>query len=309
MPEGIAQGVVQPGTHGVSAGLDDPAATHQFSPGFAWPEEVPWSQLGPEFIETWAPRPGQGEQMEGQHLEETGQSGSGKSYVLKTILHMRALARDSGIIYVCTKADDKTVAGLFELGWPRARSFEELRRYRQAVFWPETKAVGEDKDKFFELRIYDLLSRIWRPGSNTIVVFDEVGYVEELSRRIKKLIRQYWREARALGISVVASKQRPIGVVRDQHSESRWKIVFPPADEGDMDRFAELLGQPRDWAPVLRSLDQEMHQFVLRNTVTKDCYISWVDFDADGLPKLPKREEHPMYPQRAELLKPVHQES
>lgn len=299
MPEGVARGAVQPGAQ-PRADVRDPAADRQFSPGFQWPEEVPWSELGPQFIEAWAPRPEAGKKLEGEHLEETGQSGSGKSYLLKTILHMRALSRDSAIIYICTKADDATVAGLLELGWPRATSFDEVRRYRQCVFWPQSKAIGEAKDDHFEKLIYDLLSRIWQPGSNTIVVFDEVGYVEALSRRLKKLIRQYWREARALGISVAASKQRPIGVVRDQHSESRWKIVFPPADMGDADRFAELLGRPRDWVPVLESLDQEQHQFIIRNSVTKTAYISWVDFDADRLPKLPKREEHPVYPRRGD---------
>jgi hypothetical protein len=294
MPEGVT----------APAGPADPASSHEFSRGFQWPEEVPFTELAREFVVTeWAPTPAPGKRLEGQHLEVTGQSGSGKSYCLKCILQLRALWRDSAIIYICTKADDPTVAGLFELGWPRTRTFDEVRRHRQSVFWPETKSIGEAKDKFFEERIYDLLSRIWRPGSNTIVVFDEIGYVEALSRRLKKLIRQYWREARALGISVVASKQRPVGVSRDQHSESRWKIVFPPADEGDMDRFAELLGQPRDWAPVLRSLDQELHQFVLRNTFTKDTFISWVDFDVDKLPMLPDREEHPVYPRAARSLK------
>lgn len=296
MPEGVTAGTVQPGT---APAMRDPAADHQFSQGFQWPEEVPFSELAREFVvEEWAPQPAEGKKLEGQHLEATGQSGSGKSYCLKCVLQLRALWRDSAIIYICTKADDPTVAGLFELGWPRAKSFDEVRRHRQSVFWPETSAIGEDKDKLFEKLIYDLLSRIWKPGSNTIVVFDEIGYVEDLSRRLKKLIRQYWREARALGISVVASKQRPIGVVRDQHSESRWKVVFPPADEADMERFAQLLGPPRDWEPVLRALNQEMHQFVLRNTVTKDTFITWIDIDVDGLPKLPEREEHPMYARR-----------
>jgi len=265
---------------------------------FTRPEEVPWSVLGEEFATTWAPRPAKGKPLEGEHVEATGQSGSGKSFALTVMLHMRALIRDSAIVYICTKQDDPTVARLLALGWPRAKTWDEVRRYRQCVFWPETSAIGEAKDKFMEARIYDLLSRLWVKNSNTVVVFDEIGYVEGLSRRLKKLIQMYWREARALGISVVASKQRPIGVVRDQHSESRWKIVFPPADEGDMERFAELLGQPRDWEPVLRSLDQELHQFVLRNNVKKLAYITWVDFALEDLPQLPKREQHTVYGQR-----------
>jgi len=279
MPEGILAG---PAAAGQQGGNGIPA-------GFQRPQEVPFSKLGPGFIESWAPPPKQGGAFEGEHFEVTGQSGSGKSYTLAAILHMRALRRGTPTIYVCTKQDDPTVRRLVELGWPLATTWEEMRRHRQCIFWPQTKQMGEGKDKFFEERIYDLLTRLWVKESNTIVVFDEIGYVESLSRRIKKLIRQYWREARALGISVIASKQRPVGVTRDQHSESRWKIVFPPADAGDMQRFAELLGQPRDWGPVLDSLDQEQHQFVIRNSVTKDAYISWVDFALEDLRALEQR--------------------
>jgi hypothetical protein len=203
---------------------------------------------------------------------------------------------------VATKLDDATVERLIALGWPRVTTADEVRRHRQCVFWPAPKGIGEERETALERAIYDLLATLWVKDSNTVVVFDEIGTVEQLpgparhAKRLQKLIRQYWREGRALGISVVASKQRPVGVVRDQHSESRWKIVFPPADEGDMQRFAELLGQPAEWEPVLRSLDQEAHQFVIRNNVTKDAYISWIDFRLESLRQLPQRDEHPLYP-------------
>lgn len=280
MPEGILSGRAAP----APASPGDGGA-----PAFQRPQEVPFSELADELITTWMPKPKPGQPMEGEHKEVTGQSGSGKSYYLATLLHMRALKRDTPTIYICTKQDDPTVRRLVELGWPLVSTWDEVRRERQCIFWPQTKQLGEGKDKFFEERIYDLLTRLWRKNANTIVVFDEVGYVEGLSRRIRKLVRQYWREARALGISVVASKQRPVGVARDQHSESRWKAVFPPADQGDMQRFAELLGSPRDWAPVLQSLDQEQHQFVLRNNVLKAAYITWVDFALEDLRKLTRR--------------------
>lgn len=259
------------------------------------PEEVPWSLLGDDVIQSWG-RTEDGE-FEGQHVEVTGQSGSGKSYAISALLHMRALARDSATVYIATKLDDSTVTRLEALGWPRVGSFAEVKRHKQCIFWPETHLLGEEREAWFEKRIYDLLSRLWVKDSNTVVVFDEIGYVEGLSRRLRKLIRQYWREARALGISVLASKQRPVGVSRDQHSESRWKLVFPPADEGDMQRFAELLGLPREWEPVLRSLDQEQHQFVIRNNVLKRAFITWIDFPLEALRPLPKQERHTIYQQ------------
>ena len=100
----------------------------------------------------------------------------------------------------------------------------------------------------------------------------------------------YWREGRSHGISLIAGAQRPVDMVRDQHSESRWKIVFPPADTGDMQRFAEMLGRVKDWQPVLESLDQPAHQFVIRNSYTKDAYISWID---EELRPLPSQQEQP----------------
>lgn len=258
------------------------------TPGFQRPAEVPWSSLGFEFLHSWAPAKNP---FEGEHVEVSGQTGSGKSYMLATILHTRALERDSATIFVCTKKDDSTVLRLAALGWPICSKFEELRQYRQAIFWPQTDKMGAEREVFFEERIYELLVRLWVGQSNTITVFDEIGFVEELSARLKKMVRMYWREARTLGISIVASKQRPVGVLRDQHSETRWKAVFPPADFADMDRFAELLGRVQDWAPVLESLNQDLHQFVLRNSVTKDVYISWVDFALEKLPHLPKQRK------------------
>lgn len=287
MPEGIT-------------GQAQPAAVPD---AFQRPQEVPFSDLGPDFIQAWG-RTAEGKH-EGQHIEITGQNGSGKSYAEAAILHLRALRRDSATVVIATKLDDATVERLVKLGWPRVKTAEEVRQHRQCIFWPDPKGIGAEREEALERAIYALLAMLWQPKANIIVVFDEIGTVEGLPgppgrrNRLKKLIQQYWREGRALGISVVASKQRPVGVVRDQHSETRWKAVFPPADEGDMDRFAELLGQKRDWAPVLRSLDQEQHQFVLRNNVTKDAYITWIDFDLEDMPHLPERPRHPAYGSRA----------
>lgn len=258
---------------------------------FEWPDRVPWSELGPSFIDAWG-RPGG--RHDPEHVEITGQTGSGKTYLLSTLLQQRAKRRGSSEILVATKAADKT---LQQLGWPVVDSWRDLQRYRQAIFWPRTDKLADEREHHLEERIYELLSRLWQPEANTLVAFDEIGTVEGLpgprgrKNRLEKLIRQYWREARSHGITILAMKQRPIGVVRDQHSESRWKFVFPPADRGDVDRFAELLGAPRDWVPVLDDLDQELHEFVVRNSVTKEAFISWIDETLRPLPAQSHQED------------------
>lgn len=240
---------------------------------FEWPERVPWSVLGPEFARTWGRSGGK---FEPEHGEITGLTGSGKTYLLATLLQERAAARGSAEILIATKKADKTI---HQLGWPIVDDWRGVKKYRQVVFWPQTKARGKARKEFHRKKIDDLLSRLWVPDANTVIAFDEIGYVESLGGDIKDVIQMYWREARSQGITLLAMKQRPIGVVRDQHSETRWKFVFPPADRGDMDRFAELLGSPRDWAPVLDHLDQEAHEFVVRNAVSKDSFISWIDYE------------------------------
>jgi nucleoside-triphosphatase THEP1 len=240
-------------------------------PSFTPPETIPWSELGPHFIEEWGHDDGK---MRGEHIEICGQTGSGKSYAEATILQQRAERWNTAEIVVVTKESDDSIP---LLGWQVCDKFEDIRKYRQCIFWPRTSLQGEQREDFHEEQIHNLLSSLWMPDANVVIAFDEIGYIESLSTRVQKQIRMYWREGRSHNISLVAMKQRPVGVQRDQHSESRWKIVFPPADQGDMKRFAEMLGRVGDWQPVLEGIDQQSHQFVIRNSVTKDAYISWID--------------------------------
>ena len=249
-------------------------------------QRVPWSQLGPEFIESWGHD--ENGDIRGEHIEIAGQTGSGKSYLLATILQQRAEKWDTNEIVVLTKAADDSIP---KLGWPRVTKIEDLKKYKQSMYWPETSATGEAREQFFADRIRELLGALWVPDSNCVIAFDEIGFVESLGRDIQKEIRMYWREGRSHGISIIAMKQRPIGVQRDQHSESRWKFVFPPADYGDMDRFSEMLGKRAVWSPVLESLDNTKHEFIVRNSVTKDAFISWVDTPLKPLPQQQKQKE------------------
>src|SRR5580658_654327 len=211
--------------------------------GFVPPERVPWSALGDEFITVW----GHDEhgKPQAEHWEIEGQSGSGKSYLAGTAMQMRAQRWDTATVAVITKQSDDSIP---LLGWPEVASYKELRDYRQAVFWPRTDAKGEEREKHIEAAIYELLSNLWPdPGqlANVLLYFDEIRFIESLSRRLKKMVRMYWREGRSHGLPIVAGAQRPLEMGRDMHSEARWRTVFCPADEADMERFAELLGPPK----------------------------------------------------------------
>jgi hypothetical protein len=176
-------------------------------------------------------------------------------------------------VLVVTKADDAVFG---KLGWPVVSNADEIDT-SNVVFWPRTRKTGMDRRAFHEVKIRGLLDRLWQPQANTIVGFDEVGYVESLSGDMRALVQMYWREARSLGITVVAMKQRPQGALRDMHSETYWTASFAPKDRSDAERFAELFGHRRDWLPVFDGLDATRHEFILRHSRSREAYISWVD--------------------------------
>ena len=249
---------------------------------FTWPERIPWSQLGPDFIDMWGFDPPRGKR---EHLEVVGPSGSGKTHFTETVLqdHYREASRrrderkgkniETGAVFVATKTDDDIFR---ELGWPVAHNVGEIRD-TNLIFWPRTGKKGMERDAYMAHHVDDLLSHLFTPHANTVVAFDEVGYAESLSANIRKLIQQFWREGRALGIQVIGMKQRPQGALRDMHSETFWTVAFKPNDRSDLERFAELFGHRRDWMPVFDDLDQDKHEFIIRHSRSRESYISWID--------------------------------
>lgn len=247
---------------------------------------VPWSVVGPEFISSWGYPGGK---FWPEHIEILGPSGSGKTRFNATILSERILARGSRVVYVATKRADDTI---MSMGWPVGQTFADVQKHPQLIFWPQTAKLGEERDAYLHAHIAELLTKLWQPKANTVLAFDEVATVEDLGRGpdgkgtdIRRLIRMYWREARSMGITIDAMKQRPQGTARDMHSETTWAAAFQPKDEDDAKRYAEVLGGRRKWLNVLMQLDRDRFEFVLSNSRTRMAVITWVDTPLRPLPR------------------------
>jgi hypothetical protein len=249
-----------------------PAADYRRDPSFRWPERVPWSELGQFFTSAWGRAdPGN---PDPEHLEIVGQNGSGKSYLMCTMLQERMIRRQTAAVIVCTKKADRVFS---LLGWPVVDDPGQLKDHPNAIYWPRTRRTGTARRTFYDLKVNQLLDALWIEDSNRIVAFDEIGYVESLSLEAKTNVQMYWREGRSLGITVVGMKQRPQGALRDMHSETYWTAAFKPKDRADLERWAELFGARRDWMPVFDSLDRSKREFIIANPLHDDAYISWVD--------------------------------
>jgi hypothetical protein len=249
-------------------------------------ERVPWSTLGPEFVRAWGyPR---GERMP-EHLEILGQTGTGKSFFERTILTQRAAARGAHIVVVATKPADATLAGT---GWPVIESWPPPYGQNQVIYWAKAKGLDAQGMARQRAKVLDLLNRLWQPRSNIIVAFDEVAYLD-LELRLRPQLTRYYREARALGITVVSSTQRPQGVPRYMHSEASWSVFFAPKDEEDAERMAQVAGSKRIYAPILLSLNRENYEFLIVHNLTGERVISWIDGKPSaGPPKTGGSESH-----------------
>jgi len=234
--------------------------------------KIPWSQLAPEFAAIWDRADPNDPQPE--DMEIIGMKGSGKTFFLMTILQQRMIVRNSRIILIVTKEADDV---FLKLGWPVVRNFEDIKKHRQCIYWPQTKELGEKRNAFLEGKIYQLLASLWKKDAWVVIAFDEIAFAEQLSPRVKQLIGMYWREARSMKITIVAMKQRPQGVQRDMHSETQWTIAFKPKDQNDAERFAELFGNKKVWLPVFEQMDADNHEFLIKHARSGAVYISWID--------------------------------
>lgn len=245
------------------------------------PERVEWEQLGPDFYRAWG---FPGGRFSPEHLSIVGPTGSGKSWFEKTILQERARLRGSRVVIIATKPADET---LRSLGWPIVTEWPPKRGWRkrdqsdQVIFWVKAGGLSKAGRQHQTEKIEDLLSQLWKPNSNTIVAFDEVAYIEhELG--LKTTIETYYREARALGITIVASTQRPQGVTRYMHSESTWSVFFAPKDEQDAERMAETAGNKLYYRRVFSDLSRDKHEFCLVHNLTNEAVISTIPRTTGG---------------------------
>lgn len=231
-------------------------------------DRIKWSELEPEFFDTWG-KGSDGQTVKSEHVSVVGPTGSGKSNFQSYVLRKRHEIRGTNAIVIATKPADST---LRKMHWPIVRKYPpEWGKHEAFILWPESHKDPRTQLLSQRNTIGQCLTDIWHPNSNTIVAFDEIAYVEQ-ELRLKILIDRYWREARSLGITIMATTQRPRNVSRYMWSEPTWLVAFRPDDEDEAKRVAEIMGGRRKFTEPLLELNE--FEFIIVKRRAKDAYIS-----------------------------------
>lgn len=156
--------------------------------------------------------------------------------------------------------------------WPPNKWKKENR---QVIFWAKAPSLDARGIEHQRYAVSDVLHKLWKPDSNIILAFDEIAYIEQ-DLGLRPMITRFYREARALGITLVASTQRPQNVSRYMHSESTWAVCFAPKDEEDAERMAQAIGNKKQYTPVLMGLDRAQREFLMVHAPTRTAYVSHI---------------------------------
>lgn len=241
-------------------------------------ERIPWSTLAQDFAETWGRADPKDPQPE--HVEVLGINGSGKTLWTCKAVQERMLVRHTPVVFLQSKPADATV---MRLGWPVITNGDvrAVQKERWSIFWPQTNATGRARKVYQADRFYNLLNSLWHPNSNIIVVYDDFGYIQELftsnGEPLAPVVQMFLREGRSSGITNVLVKQRAPGSRREMHSESQWKVGFATLDQNDQERVAEIFGDRKAYLPIIKSMDADKHEFLIKHSRTGAEFISWVD--------------------------------
>jgi energy-coupling factor transporter ATP-binding protein EcfA2 len=200
-----------------------------------------------QFIEMFAAA-----HKQGQHISLVGPNGTGKTTVAIVLCEIVGAKKTrsgapSRVVVLGIKPRDATLDKLKAAGWPVIKEWPPGYGEEHCIVWPKaTRASTEAKT---HRQVFGpLMDRIYLEGRQTVYI-DEAAYFERpmpYGLGMGGMMEKIWTTARANKLTMIAGTQRPRNVTRSMWSEPQWVFVFPPDDEDDLKRVAEMSGRKQE---------------------------------------------------------------
>jgi hypothetical protein len=218
---------------------------------------------------------------QGEHVSIVGQTGSGKTVLGLEICKLIGAkkthdGRPSRVVVLATKPQDDTVEALH---WPVIKKWPPGFGEEHCIVWPKGGPPSQ-ASRTHRAVFYPLLDTIYSEGGQTVFIGEAAYFERPLPNGLGMgaTMEHYWTTARSLKLSLVADTQRPRNVTRSMWSEPSWVFIFPPDDEDDLKRVAELSGMKWDVINSTRRLQGFEFLCVRRQRgSSKELYVSRVE--------------------------------
>lgn len=170
---------------------------------------------------------------QGEHVTLVGPTGGGK-----TTLALELLDRRDYVAVLGTKPKDPTLSRLMGAGFRRLREWPPSWGQHRVVVWPEYRKI-EDVGR--QQVVFDHMLREIFTAQSWCVYVDELHYLCEVLR-LDRHLTTFWQQGRSIGISLVASSQRPANIPLAAYSQATHLFFWRTNDERDLKRIGGIGG-------------------------------------------------------------------
>jgi hypothetical protein len=171
---------------------------------------------------------------QGEHVSLIGPTGGGKTTLALDILPMRKFDVVFGV-----KPRDDTLSDLLKQSqWQRMYGWDTIKakELKRVVLWPKMESP---EDMGVQAKVFgQALRGIFRAGSFCVFA-DELRYLCE-TLRLRRYFELLWMQGRSLGISLVASAQRPAFVPTLLYDQATHLFFWRDNDELNLKRIGGI---------------------------------------------------------------------
>lgn len=217
---------------------------------------VPWTEF-PDHMD-WA---------QGEHVTIIAPTGDGKTTLMTELVYEREF-----VVYLQAKARDETLErleGFRELDTPQAWA-------KRVLVKPPFYKKNPAKTKRVQREVFREALLTAFSQENWAVFADEVRWLSK-DLDLEDVLVMMLLQGRSLGISMVASTQRPRFIPLEFYDQPTHLFLFPDSDPNNLKRLSEIGGNINRQALMSAIPKLDKYHFLYVNTRTNEVIESKVD--------------------------------